>query len=85
MSQDKTKGLQEQIETQALSELSSALYCSNCGSSLDASTQEVPNQLVNGIEVRGRAYCKMCEKMGALKEGWMPQSGGRIARMFVVK
>lgn len=85
MSQDKTKGLQEQIETQSLSERTSTVCCSSCGSDLDAASQSVPNQIINGIEVRGRAYCKMCKQMGALKEGWMPQTGGRIARMFVVK
>jgi len=85
MAVDKSKGLQEQIETQASAEQSKTVCCSSCGSDIDISTQAVPTQMINGIVVRGRAYCSMCKQMGALKEGWMPQSSGRVAKMFVVK
>ena len=85
MSEEKSKGLQEQIETQASADRSTIVCCTGCGSDIDTATQAVPTQMINGIVVRGRAYCSMCKQMGAMKEGWMPQSGGRISKMFVVK
>jgi len=85
MSEEKSKGLQEQIETQPLLDRSAIVCCAGCGSDIDTSSNEIPTKYVNGVAVTGRVYCKMCKQMGALKEGWMPQSGGRIARMFVVK
>jgi len=85
MANEKDKGLQGEIETQPIIERSTTVCCSSCGNDIDMAGQAVPTQFINGIEVRGRVYCEMCKQMGAIKEGWMPQSGGRISKMFVVK
>jgi hypothetical protein len=85
MSDEKSKSLQDQIETQPNIERSTTVCCSSCGTDIDLAGQPMPTQIINGIEVRGRIYCQMCKQVGAMKEGWMPQSGGRIAKMFVVK
>jgi len=82
---ESNKGLRNQIETESSIELKKTVRCSGCGGEIDITGQPTPTQIINGIEVRGRAYCDMCKHIGALKEGWMPQSGGRVTRMFSVK
>jgi len=83
MAEDKAKGLTEQIE--ALEGRPSVLSCVGCGSEMDPMGASVPTQLINGSIVRGRAYCPLCREMGAIKENWQPQVGGRVSKMFVVK
>jgi hypothetical protein len=85
MSKEKSKAINEQIETQSVVERISTVCCGNCGGDVDLGGQPIPTQFLNGIEVKSRVYCDMCKQVGAIKEGWMPQPSGRISKMFVVK
>jgi hypothetical protein len=76
--------LHEQIETHPL-ERSATITCAGCGSDVDPASTEIPSKIINGVLVKGRAYCSTCRQVGALKENWQPQNGGRVSNMFVVK